>query len=215
MHIIECLTRGNYLTNGIAFVRRHQKTLFHTNNTIIWNATGAKGAVANWHIIQTFPANVVTVFGSTQPFGDGYGFPILKRGVASAINLKEYQSFFEVKVERIAAKGVDQGRRLTIRNLILQNPSGKGSTLIIPHFPGGRQKAVDDWFVQIASQLAVSGIQKIIFKGDGTVVIPDWFKDLCKQLGIEIVILKPEDFDRQFPDEPVEDNTPYKRGGHD
>jgi hypothetical protein len=215
MHIIQCLTRGEHLANGVAFVKRHQPELFHTNRTVIWNAKGAKGAVANWHIIQTYPSNVSAVFGSTQPFGDGHGFPILKRGVASAINLAKYQSFFEVKVERMVAKGGDQGRRLTIRNLILQSYSDNGSTLIIPHLPSGRQKAVDDWFIQIASQLAVSGLKKIIFKGGGTVEIPDWFKDLCKQLGIEIVILEPEVFDREFPDEPIEDNTPFERGEHD
>ena len=216
MHPIPCLTRGNNLATGIVFVNRHRQTLCFTNQTIIWNARGANGAVAGFHVIKTNPLKPtqVDVYLSTLPFGNGQGYPILERGVATAINLHEFKSFFSVKVEGLPSSGRKAGLRLSIRNLIL-NGESNGKTIIVPELPTGWVNTPERWFVGMGNALVGSGMSKIIFRGGGNVMIPDWFVELCRQLGIDIVILEPEAFDQQFPDNPIVDNTPFENGEHE
>ena len=41
-------------------------------------------------------------------------------------------------------------------------------------------------------------IGAIVFRGGGTLQIPDWFRKLCDKLGIKIIILEPDVYDRDY-----------------
>lgn len=61
----------------------------------------------------------------------------------------------------------------------------------------------DDWWnelKQVLDQTLKNGIKisEIIFKGGGDVPMPDWFRDWCREQGIKIEILDPEEYERRF-----------------
>jgi len=61
--------------------------------------------------------------------------------------------------------------------------------------PNSRSSLLDSWFKQIQSILSTLksrlGAVDIAFAGGGTIRIPDWFRDWCKQQGINIMIIEP------------------------
>ena len=90
------------------------------------------------------------------------------------------------------------GKPLTC-NQILCGRKGKGTgyiyhrgdTLIVPVV-----QDTDKFWQDIQAAIRAGGNpREIIFLGGGTIPIPDWFRDWCRNQGIGITILVPEEID--------------------
>ncbi len=62
-------------------------------------------------------------------------------------------------------------------------------------------KNIKDYFDGLTRELIKEGIQKIVFKGGGTIPIPDSFKEFCKQNGIGLEILDGDELEKRYPNE--------------
>lgn len=60
-------------------------------------------------------------------------------------------------------------------------------------------ECIEDFFDRLSRELIKEGIQKIVFKGGGTIPIPDSFKEFCQQHGIELEILDDDELNGNYP----------------
>jgi len=60
-------------------------------------------------------------------------------------------------------------------------------------------KNIKDYFDGLTRELIKEGIQIFVFKGGGTIPIPDSFREFCLQNGIELEVLDDDEFDRKYP----------------
>jgi hypothetical protein len=70
-------------------------------------------------------------------------------------------------------------------------------------------KSIGDYFDGLTKELIKEGIEKVVFKGGGTIPIPDSFKEFCKKNGIKIEILDEGELDKRYP---IANNDPEEPG---
>lgn len=106
-----------------------------------------------------------------------------------------YMFFLKYKDDIITVQRVDQhnshGSSASIKTC------SAGSTICIEE-PNTNNN--DDWWKALSEVLKKANalglpIGKLVFRGGGTTKIPDWFRDWCRENGIEIEILAPETYD--------------------
>lgn len=63
------------------------------------------------------------------------------------------------------------------------------------------QNEIDEYFERLKREILLRGINKIVFRGGGTISVPEFFINWCKQNGVMIEILEDNELDRLYPAE--------------
>ena len=71
------------------------------------------------------------------------------------------------------------------------------------HLPVSRVINDKQWWERLLERIkhlikAGYHIDALVFRGGGTLQIPDWFRQLCDGLGIQLIVLEPDVFDRDY-----------------
>jgi hypothetical protein len=198
------LSRNSDLELSLDFVSRNRQVLFTTNRPVIWTVMGASGKPVKFHIIKTGLTHLLKTgqYLSTWQIDTDKNYPALGRAVATAIDDGGCSSFFSLKADEVDSASTGRGLRLTIRNLVFKDNLNRG-ILIIPELPTGRTNTPESWLIGQHHALAASRIREIIFNGGNRVILPDWFREICFRLGIQITQLEAPVFSERFNAEPL------------
>ena len=189
MAMIPYTLRGEFFSPCQKLVRNHQRDLAQ-GRMLIWRSGQPKGYPGD-HIAFI---QLGMHFHATYEYADISRFSVRLRHVATALRDTGLMDIFHLAHD----KGI-----ITIQRVSLPASDASAPSILIPIV-----KKSEDWWQELQGLLAQamkigSPFKKIIFRGGGTVPIPDWFKDWCKYHGITIEILEPEEFDRRFRENPL------------
>jgi hypothetical protein len=77
------------------------------------------------------------------------------------------------------------------------------------------QNEIDEYFGRLKREIQLRGINKIVFRGGGTIAVPEFFKSWCQENSVMIEILEDDELDRLYPvelDILFDRNDPEERG---
>jgi hypothetical protein len=61
------------------------------------------------------------------------------------------------------------------------------------------QNEIDEYFGRLKREIQLRGINKIVFRGGGTISVPEFFKNWCQENSVIIEILEDDELDRLYP----------------
>jgi hypothetical protein len=180
---------GKYYLPCHNLVGRYLNDLAH-GRLIIWHP-GWPAAKSSDYLALIVPGTYyITTFASSNPSQSSRKL----RQVATALRDHGLFELFHL---------TDKDGVITIQRTSMPRQQSFGTDILVPNVKQSR-----DWWdelLNILNRAMATGIplKKIVFRGGGTIPIPDWFKDWCRENGIDIEILDPDEFDRQYCETPI------------
>lgn len=189
---------SDFLQDCLAFVRLH-KTAIEKGVCITWSPKWRTGIKSD-AIVQITNGEH---FFADRPFAGGF-FSVRIRALATALKNHNLMNTFYIDhmndhiiIQRIdvplRTRSSDSDDKVTKRRILIPR-------ILTPR--------TWDWWKELqdvlqAALTAGTPIGTLTFRGGGTRPIPKWFRDWCREQGIEIEILDPEEFDRLYKAEEI------------
>ena len=188
---------GGFLAGFADFIVNHAAYILAGRKCILDLGYKNEGWGGNYMALIVPPSH--NDYPTSFPHNDWTTAPARLRSFSTALRNCNLLHIFWLKYDK------SQGQITVMR--IDRPTTGQTTSIIVPEIDATRDP--DQWwhhFQDFLNQALIAGRQfsRVVFRGNGNIQIPDWFKEWCLSRNIEIEILPEDEFDGMYEqEEPV------------